>query len=85
MQEIRQISSQLQRLKLKITSKLFSDNKWTGVLVGPKNAYFRCLEIDERMIDNIFEADHKFWLDNLQKTKDTIGKQQQELKSLLTH
>ena len=82
-QEIRQIQSQIQRLKLKITSKFYADNKWTGVLIGSKDAYFECLEIDQRKIDDVFELDHKFWLANLKKTKEDAAKKQKELESIL--
>ena len=58
---------------------MHEDNKWTGVLMSRQKNYFDCLDVDERGIQDLFEDDHKFWLKNLQQTKNDVAKKQREL------
>jgi hypothetical protein len=68
-----------------VTSKLYSDNKWTGVLTGRRDSYLDCLLIEEKKLDNLFEVDHKAWLKNLKNTKEDVVKKQKQLEALLLH
>jgi len=53
----------MMRVRQKISSKLHSDNKWTGVLMGRRDNYFECFTINEKELDRLFEIDNKYWLE----------------------
>ena len=52
--------------------------------MSKSESYFSCLDIDVSRMDQVFEDDHKFWLQNLQKTKDEVTDKGLQLKSLLS-
>ena len=70
MKDVKEIQALIGRLKQKITGKVLSDNKWTGMLAGKKDNYFKCISIDERSLDAMLEQDLNYWLLNLEKTKN---------------
>ena len=73
----------MQRIKQKISSKLYSDNKWTGVLMSRRDKYFSCFTIDERELNNLFELDNQHWVDNLRKAQQDIQQTQRQLSQML--
>ena len=78
------IAALVNRLKVKISSKLYQDNKWTGVLTGRRDQYLSCLQVDLKLLDGLLDLDHQHWLNSLRITKETIHQKQVELERLLT-
>ena len=62
-QDVKHIAGLVGRLRQKISSKLHSDNKWTGVLMSRRDKYFTCLNIDEKGLDQLFENDNQHWVE----------------------
>ena len=64
---------QADEVKFKIRAALYRNEGDDGLLTHEEDSYFKCVDVDQTKLDQLFSKDEDHWRVNLREARDTLA------------